>query len=272
MTHDDDNLPDMEKELARLTADAEAAIEQLRSKGLRDAMWLREGKISLSTLVRNVAYEAVGAPSRAMTVDEDRTHYEVFRNFVRQMKLAIRSGQLIAREPITMMPISVSNLEWWIKLDETALSCDAMCPHDRIVVRVGEAKTWIASLGAKLPGILAENGSESLRTSADRDMSQNPPAADTAEIRSVRQWTVSVAWQLRLIEHWPDIVRKHGPSVEARAVMRYVKKHDESGVIVAHPVADELMWRTQLGDTKIVGRKTFKNAVSLLRKRGYLKT
>lgn len=92
MTHDDDNLPDMEKELARLTADAEAAIEQLRSKGLRDAMWLREGKISLSTLVRNVAYEAVGAPSRAMTVDEDRTHYEVFRNFVRQMKLAIRSG------------------------------------------------------------------------------------------------------------------------------------------------------------------------------------
>ncbi|WP_172408642.1 hypothetical protein [Burkholderia pseudomallei] len=45
MTHDDDNLPDMENELARLTADAEAAIEQLRSKGLRDAMWLREGKI-----------------------------------------------------------------------------------------------------------------------------------------------------------------------------------------------------------------------------------
>ncbi|MCS6503758.1 hypothetical protein NYD60_27745 [Burkholderia thailandensis] len=43
-------------------------------------------------------------------------------------------------------------------------------------------------------------------------------------------------------------------------------------MIVAHPVADELMWRTQLGDTKIVGRKTFKNAVSLLRKRGYLKT
>ncbi|MBI0359945.1 hypothetical protein [Burkholderia oklahomensis] len=184
MTHDDDNLPDMENELARLTADAEAAIEQLRSKGLRDAM----------------------------------------------------------------------------------------CPHDRIVVRVGDAKTWIASLGAKLPGILAENCSRSFCTSADPDMSQNPLAANTAEVRSVRRSTVSVAWQLRLIEHWPDIVREYGPSVEARAFMRYIKKHDESGVIVAHPVADELMWRTQLGDTKIVGLKTFKNAVGLLRKRGYLKT
>ncbi|MBR8044537.1 hypothetical protein DN523_21455 [Burkholderia multivorans] len=246
-------------------------IEDALGEGARNlfkqAELLREGYISLATLARHMAYESVGCPKRLLTPDEDIAYYSVFRQCIRQAKIAVRAGTLTLREQYMLLPVDISHLRPWLDTDETMQSIDAMIDK-RYVVRISEARAWLLASGARIPGVLRESALVK-RTGESRQDAESQPKNAPPSIRTTGR---QVRWREAIVANWPNIVRECGDNPDARTVMRSLKTHDVTGYILPQGRTDELSWRTQFGECKTVSLKTFKNALSVLRKHGFLKS
>ncbi|ARL39892.1 hypothetical protein [Burkholderia pseudomallei] len=241
---------------------------------------LRKGYISLASLARHMAYEGVGSPKRLLTPDEDVAYYSVFRQCIRQAKIAVRAGTLTLREQYMLLPEDVQHLQRWLDANDTAQSIDEMIDK-RYVVKIDEARAWLVASGARIPGILGESAlrrhsstsshAEAAKSAAQETESRNSEAPARSAPSSVgSEWRL-VSWREALVINWPGIVAEFGTSANAPAVIRYLKSNDTTGCILRDGSPDELTWLTQIGEKKIVALKTVKNALSELRRYGRLK-
>ncbi|WP_423381095.1 hypothetical protein [Burkholderia sp. LMG 32019] len=259
--------------------------EDLLDKSARDLYQeierLREGYISLASLARHMAYEGVGCPKRALTPDEDVAYYSVFRQCIRQAKIAVRAGTLTMREQYMLLPVSVLHLQPWLNANDTAQSIDEMIDK-RFVVKIDEARAWLIASGARIPGVLGESAlrrHNSTSSSAEapkpapQDIASREPEAHARSASSSPETTWrQVRWREAIVANWPDIVAAYGPSASARDIMRYLKSNDSTGCIQRGGEPNELTWTTDDGAQRIVSRKTLANAVSALRVQGRLMT
>ncbi|QUN39968.1 hypothetical protein KEH56_03495 [Burkholderia cenocepacia] len=243
----------------------------------REIERLREGYISLASLARHMAFEGVGCPKRLLTPDEDVAYYSVFRQCIRQAKIAVRAGTLTLREPYMLLPISVQHLQRWLDANDTAQSIDEMVDK-RHIVRIDEARAWLTASGARIPAVLGESVARSHNAAsspkpAPQDIEPRDPEAQARSAPSSTETTWrQVRWREAIVSNWPDIVAAYGPSASARDIMRYLKSNDTTGCILPGGTSNELTWTTDDGTQRIVSRKTLANAVSALRVQGRLTT
>ncbi|MGH8777585.1 hypothetical protein [Paraburkholderia sp.] len=255
--------------------------EQLRE----DIKQLLEGHMSLATLARHMAYDSVNRPKRALTVQEDCIYYSTFRQFIRQAKSAIRSGVITVREPYMMMPVEARHLRAWLDTDETLRQIEDMV-DTRLVFAVDEARAWLASIGARVPGVLAVSALRRQSSQPSPSGSGASPSAQKAGQQNsdaeVRNTPAAAGhdrparperlarWREAIVMNWHGIVARHGASVSTHAIMRYLKAHDVTGYILPGGTPDELWWKTESGAQRAASRKTLANAVSQLRAQGFL--
>lgn len=245
---------------------AEALLDESARNLYEEVERLRAGYISLASLARHMAYEGIGSPRRLPTQNEDGAYYSVFRQCIRQAKIAVRAGTLTLREQYMLLPVSVQYLQPWLDANDTAQSIDQMIDK-RFVVKIDEARAWLVASRARIPGVLGESAlrrHDSKPSPAEAQAQNAPSLTDTTR----RQ----VCWREAIVTNWPGIVAAYGPSASARDIMRYLKSNDSTGCIQRGGEPNELTWRTDDGTQRIVSRKTLANAVSALRVQGRLTT
>jgi hypothetical protein len=171
-------------------------------------------------------------------------------------------------------------------MDETQSSL-AELMEVPLYIAFDEARPWLVQIGVPVPEMLNERASrlhaafrQTLRDgllSSLKSESHHGTVAPGSQADAKTTCladdapSLRVRWRDAIVANWPDIVHKCGKNPDARTVMHRLKANDVTGCILPHGRADELMWCTQLGDRKTVSLKTFKNALSDLRKHGYLK-
>ncbi len=251
-----------------------------------------DGYVSVGILAITLGREGlewpdVGQPGRRMTQEEERIFATQFRTFMRQLKVAVSAGVVIVRDAPTMQPVAVSRLSRWISLDETQISLDEMADMP-LYVAFDELRQWLAQIGLPIPEMLSERATRlhalgrqalpsgllnALRSGDHHETGAPAPRGDMRANtkRGAGSRAQRVGWREAIVANWPGIVREYGDDADARAVIAYLKAHDTTGYIVAHPGEDELKWRTQQGSYKTLLLKTVRNALSGLRKLGLLK-
>ncbi|WP_186078613.1 hypothetical protein [Burkholderia gladioli] len=263
----------------KLLRETEDLISDLRKDDIANFELLKQDAISLATLARNIAYEGLGFPKRALSQAEETERYTTFRQCIRLAKKNFRDGTLILREPKMLLPISPEDIQWWIDAEET-LQSESEMVDSRYVIKRGEARQWLARNGLKIPKVLGVTGFESDAPSTPAaTVPKNQPDAFNNAFNKTAEKTPApakdfgrqVRWRQAIIVNWPGIVAAHGASASAQAILRYLKSNDETGYIVKGGAAYELVWTTACGAQRTVSRKTVANAVSELRAQGQLK-
>ncbi|AGZ30673.1 hypothetical protein [Burkholderia pseudomallei] len=282
----------MLEEAERKNAEARRALADLIEGQEQEFQYFLDGYIVVGQLAMTFAREGLaslgnGQPARLMPPEDEAIFTARFRAFLREVKSAVHSGALVVREAPTMTPVPATRLSRWIEMDEMQLSLDDIIDVP-LYIAFEDARSWLVQHGVPVPEMLNErasrlharmremlpNGPLSSLMSDDHQraaVSTTQPDAKTTR-RDDDPPPVKVRWREAIVVNWPSIIRECGSNPDARTVMRYLKAHDVTGYILPQSRTDELDWRTQDGDRKTVSLKTFKNALSLLRKHGSLKS
>lgn len=282
----------MLEDAERKNAEARRALADLIEGQEQEFQYFLDGYVVVGQLAMTVAREGLawpgnGQPARPMPSEDEALFTARFRVFLREVKSAVHSGALVVREAPTMTPVPATRLSRWIEMDEMQLSLDDIIDVP-LYIAFEDARSWLVQHGVPVPEMLNErasrlhagmrqtlpNGQLSSLRSDDHQraiVSAAQPDAKTAR-RADDPPPVKVRWREAIVANWPGIIRECGSNPDARTVMRYLKAHDVTGHILPQSRTDELDWRTQVGDRKTVSLKTFKNALSVLRKHGLLKS
>jgi hypothetical protein len=150
MTHSDKFSPESTKN----------TIDQFRRHSLDRAALahraLQHGAIPLGVLLDILAGEVFREtgkePTRETLERADLEYCEGFRTLLGNAKRAILEGKLTVRQLTTLAPVNGEpGIRAWCNRDDTLKNVDEMRPHERLIVKLEDARTWLGDMEVPVP-------------------------------------------------------------------------------------------------------------------------